>query len=273
MADVNNTRPDTVGSAAASAASSQQSPFDETEYQALRQRYLEKRVRTNVELPGGRCLRTQTAAPVIEINTPGYRELHGEIKRLERQSNHAAIYVLLQRLAQWDMRRLAKFPTVSEKNKNGVVEVVDLTVDDEEDRQIIDVDKYILEEVLLLKVIKPDPDASATFALRTSENNEAYASGRVCIKTEPLDEDRKVATTGEDDNSITMDKETITLSIKHGKKRTEDDDDHDESIPFYPRYKRWRYRSRGGSEKAAGKSPESTRQSLVLPGLGPVIRR
>jgi len=111
MADA-HIRPDAMPSAALAAC---EPPFDETEYQKLRQRYLEKRVRTNVELPGGRVLRTQTAAPVIEINSPGYRALRNEIKRLERQNDHTAIYTLLHRLAQWDMRRLAQFPTRQEE--------------------------------------------------------------------------------------------------------------------------------------------------------------
>ena len=118
-----------------------------------------------------------------------FRALRNEINRLECKHDHESIYNLLHRLAQWDRRLLPHFPTVRENKKqrhcddetDAIVEVVDMT-GDEEDREIIDVDTYILEEVLLLKVIKPDPDAVPE-----------PASQAVHIKEEPMDDVKPAA--------------------------------------------------------------------------------
>jgi hypothetical protein len=77
--------PDAVTSASNNTAESLL-VFDKEEYQYLRKRYLEKRVDKNVELPhGGMRLRRQTKRLAIECDSPGYRALHEEIRRLERQ--------------------------------------------------------------------------------------------------------------------------------------------------------------------------------------------
>jgi hypothetical protein len=64
-------RPDNIPSAT-TLAEEPSSLFSEREYQALRQRYLEKRKRTGEDaaLPGGMRLRQKTAQPAIRNGTP-----------------------------------------------------------------------------------------------------------------------------------------------------------------------------------------------------------
>lgn len=141
--------PDTVPSAS----------FDATEYKELRRRYLEKRVRQDAELPSGVRLRKQTAPPAIE--TPGYVALRKEIQRLEKGNNHEQIHYLLKRLATWEETRTGPCPAAGTNvNRDGkqVVEIIDLTANDKEDRKVIDVDKYI-REVLLVKGVKSEHGA------------------------------------------------------------------------------------------------------------------
>jgi hypothetical protein len=137
--------------------------FDEEEYQYLRKRYLEKRVNTHVALPhSGMRLRRQTKRAAIECNSPGYRALRDEIRRrcLDCAKKNQEIYCLLRQLAEWETKQ-GRFPTLKtkssekEKDSNEVVEVIDLSNEDEREEHVIDVDTFIIE-ILLVKV-KQEP--------------------------------------------------------------------------------------------------------------------
>ena len=147
-------RPDITPSA--TAPEEGPSSFSVTEYQALRQRYLEKRVRTGKDaaLPDGIRLRQKTAQPAILNNTPGYKALKKQIHGLERKQDHQEIFRLLYTLSEWQKSVNRPFPFVGDENDDDQekpVELIDLT----DDQEVIDVDAYILE-VLLVKVVKAE---------------------------------------------------------------------------------------------------------------------
>jgi hypothetical protein len=171
-------RPDIIPSAAATAAPEEEpSSFSETEYQTLRQRYLEKRTRTGMDaaLPSGIHLRRKTVQPAICIDTPGYKALKKQIDGLERKDDHEEIFRLLSTLSEWEKSVNRPFPFVVAHN-NGLdqdddekpVEILDLT----DDQVVIDIDTYILD-VLLVKVIKAeDTEHTNTTNVKQEEGDD-----------------------------------------------------------------------------------------------------
>ena len=147
-------RPDIIPSA--TAPEDGPSSFSVTEYQALRQRYLEKRVRTgrDAALPDGIRLRRKIVQPAILNDTPGYKALKKQIHGLERRKDHQEIFRLLYTLSEWQKSVNRPFPFVgdeSDDDQEKPVELIDLT----DDQEVIDVDAYILG-VLLVKVVKAE---------------------------------------------------------------------------------------------------------------------
>ena len=47
-----------------------------------------------VELPGGRTLRQQKREPRVERDSPGFKQLHATLRRLELEGDHVRIYEL-----------------------------------------------------------------------------------------------------------------------------------------------------------------------------------
>jgi hypothetical protein len=107
--------------------------------------------------PSGARLRQKTVQPAILNNTPGYKALKKQIHGLERKQDHQEIFRLLFTLSEWQKSVNRPFPFLGEDedddDEEKPVEIIGLTADDQE---VIDVDTYILE-VLLVKVIKAEP--------------------------------------------------------------------------------------------------------------------
>ena len=131
--------------------------FSEREYEALRQRYLEKRKRTGEDaaLPGGMRLRQKTAQPAIRNGTPGYTALEKRIDALDKVKDEREIFRLLYTLSEWEKSVNRPFPFVSDEDdkddEEKPVEVIDLS----DDQDVVDVDSYILG-VLLVNVVKAE---------------------------------------------------------------------------------------------------------------------
>jgi hypothetical protein len=169
-------RPDIIPSAAATTAPKEEaSSFSETEYQALRQRYLEKRTRTGMDaaLPSGIHLRRKTVKPAICIHTPGYKALKKQIDWLERKKDHQEIFRLLSELSEWEKSVNRSFPFAAhdelvQDEDEKPVEIIDLT----DDQDVIDIDTYILD-VLLVKVIKAeDAEHTSRTNVKQEEGND-----------------------------------------------------------------------------------------------------
>ena len=145
-----------------------ETPFDEETYALLRKRFLEKRVYTNEELPMGRVLRRKVLPPLIDTDQPGFKRLKSKIKELEKTDSHAEICKLLEQLRDWQVYNRG-IPQCLRDGSSDTPEIYDLTA---EDPEIINVDKYILE-VLLVKVVKPDgPERKGTLGKRSATIKE-----------------------------------------------------------------------------------------------------
>lgn len=196
-------------------------PFNDAEYAELRKHYLEKRVRHDAELPNGFRLRKQTVSAAIEANTPGYIALRKEIDHLEKEDNHEQVYRLLKRLATWEQKRAGPFPIVGRRRRSNsrdddVIEVVDLTSDDNDNHEIINVDTFILD-VLLVKVIKAEEGATPLDSQGRGEHLQAATK----IKKE--DEQAPASAT---DGDIPLEDEKISpiYNDKHLEATTTEDD-------------------------------------------------
>jgi hypothetical protein len=130
-----------------------EAPFDKEMYALLRKRFLEKRVYKNEELPMGRVLGRKVFPPLIDTDQPGFKNLKSKIKELEKTKSHAEIFRLLEQLRDWQVYNRGIPQCMCDVSSN-TPEIFNLT---EEDPEIVDVDKHMLE-VVLLKVVKPDPD-------------------------------------------------------------------------------------------------------------------
>mmetsp|Transcript_5701 Transcript_5701/g.12043 ORF Transcript_5701/g.12043 Transcript_5701/m.12043 type:complete len:161 (-) Transcript_5701:72-554(-) len=136
----------------------QTSEFDPADYEALCKRYLQKYSKKNVQLPGGQFIRRKEYQAPINCNTPGHKALKKEIQKLQKlgKRGEARIYSLLKGLRDWEMKpRNQPFP--GSRSDGDVDEIIDLTTNEEE-KEIVDVDAFILN-VLLVNVVKRDPDA------------------------------------------------------------------------------------------------------------------
>jgi hypothetical protein len=169
--------PDIIPSAAAAATAPEEEPssFSEIEYQALHQRYLEKRTRTGMDaaLSSGIRLRRKTVKPAICIDTPGYKALKKQIDGLERKNDHQEIFRLLSKLSEWEKSVNRPFPfathdELDQDDDEKPVEIIDLA----DDQDVIDIDTYILD-VLLVKVIKAeDTEHTSTTNVKQEEGDD-----------------------------------------------------------------------------------------------------
>jgi hypothetical protein len=138
--------------------------LDPGDYEELQKRYLLPRERKDEELPGSMRLHRQQKPPLIDVMcrwSDGYKKLKKQIQTLQKKKKHTEIYRLLRQLRDYEIHNQARPPeclrSLGETTTSDVQEVVDLTADDEE---VIDVDKYILD-VLLVNIVKADPDGIA----------------------------------------------------------------------------------------------------------------
>ena len=150
--------------------------FDEDHYRDLRTTYLEESVGSKTLPHMGMQLRKTKDRPRIErYDGKGWKALRKRIKELEKKEQHSEIYQLLDKLSRFEMKWGA-FPMGKQgKNDGEVEEIIDLT----DDHEIIEVDTYIID-VLLVAVVKPDPDAPPLVAIKPDPD----APPLVAVKTE-----------------------------------------------------------------------------------------
>ncbi|GMI39885.1 hypothetical protein TeGR_g9470 [Tetraparma gracilis] len=148
--------------------------FCEEEYADLQKRYFAKRIFRGVRLAGGQTLRKQTRDAIIDQDHPGFKALKKEIEKLRREGDREEIFRLLKGLAAWEMDPVRNCVPGTKRAAGGgyVAEVIDMTKGDPE---VIDVDTFILE-VLLMKVVKADPDAPPPPPSEESEESESEGS-------------------------------------------------------------------------------------------------
>lgn len=153
--------------------------FDEQEYNELRKHYMEPVVTSNAELAMGQRLRRQTRPPRIEQNGRGWKKLRKRLKALEKAQDYQEIYRLLRQLRELELCPPGLGGHMPEALRSGacssgeVAEVIDLS----DEAVIIDVDSYIIE-VLLVKVVKPDPARSSTHVIPAKQEPEEEAAER-----------------------------------------------------------------------------------------------
>jgi hypothetical protein len=137
------THAETVGDNSSSIGSSQLNREEEQDYEELRKRFLQPRIRTNEEDAWGRTLRRQIRFAVIDTPTPGFRNLKKQIKELQKKKHHDKIYRFLGQLRDHQIKNFASVPEcLRDPNVkcNEVQEVIDVSEDVEE--HVIDVDIY-----------------------------------------------------------------------------------------------------------------------------------
>lgn len=161
--------PDTV-------SSSQEIAFNQEEYEELRRRFLEPRVERNVELPGGQSLRKKTYTALIDRDLPGVKAMKVKIAQLEQSNKHDEIYRLLLQLKEYLIHN-RPVPFMQTPNRSDEVnETIDLS--NLEDPKIIDVDKYIMD-VLLVKTVKADPNAVSEATTQNQNAPSTHKRARV----------------------------------------------------------------------------------------------
>jgi hypothetical protein len=119
------------------------------------------------ELPnnGTRLHCTSYPACIDSEKGPGFKTLEKEITRLEKRNKHKEVFQLLWQLSAWEQKK-GMFPVnCHQRSDDKVLEIVDLTEADADDRETVDVDTYIID--VLFKVIKADPDAVLVQATST----------------------------------------------------------------------------------------------------------
>jgi len=142
----------------------------QAEYTALRKRYLEPIVATNTELPMSGTLRRQTKPAFIDDKSKAVKALKARIKELERSNDHVAIYNLLKQIKDWQMSCGGAAPPAMRLHVSAVsgdiAETVDLS-EAEPAHVTVDLERWITD-VLLIAVVKSDPDAAAAWQERTA---------------------------------------------------------------------------------------------------------
>lgn len=185
--------------------------FDEKDYADLTKRFLEERVYRDEELPSGMTLRKKPMPPFIDTNQPGFKALKAKIEKLQQEENHAEIYQLLKQLRDWQVYNRG-IPTVCCEKRVlpvGACQMYDLTEDDPE---IIDVDKYIVDVVLLL-VVKANPDDSSN-NVAAAVKSEPVESKRALMKSKPGDQFVRCITESTRDFQVAVILHTVRLTTR-----------------------------------------------------------
>ena len=143
----------------------------QAEYEALRKRFLEPIVVRDEPLPMGGVLRKATKPAFIDHNSAPLKALKARIRKHENSGDHAAIFYLLKQIKDWQMRPGGAAPPAMRLHmpagsSSDVAETVDLS-EPEPPRVTVDLEQWITE-VLLVAVVKSDPDAAAAWRERTS---------------------------------------------------------------------------------------------------------
>lgn len=167
-------------------ASSPEVGFNQEIYDDLRKRFFEERVYWNEELPGGRTIRKQVKPPLIDTDQPGFKALKLRISQLEQVADHSEIYRLLIQLREWLINN--RLPPCMRTTDSAVQESIDLY--SIEDQEIIDADKYVVEELVVTK---------ATHRIKTEEKDVTIEMGSgTAVKSE---ENKEIAVSGQDSES------------------------------------------------------------------------
>jgi len=155
-------------------------PFDEEEYAELRRHYMEPVTLNDADLATTRRerLRSQTRTARFEQNGPGWKQLRKRIKTLQKAHAHQEIHRILRELRQWEIRPPGLGGTMpgslscGPSTRSEVTELIDVSGNDAE---VVDVDTYILD-LLLVKEVKPDPEGSSSHTVAVKHETDAQAA-------------------------------------------------------------------------------------------------